>query len=60
MIKTYAPLRRFSIAAASIVGITPLSGAAMAQPAKNVILVHGAWGDGSNWSKIIPILTARG
>jgi pimeloyl-ACP methyl ester carboxylesterase len=25
-----------------------------------VILVHGAWADGSSWSKIIPLLTARG
>ncbi|MDH6229746.1 pimeloyl-ACP methyl ester carboxylesterase [Mesorhizobium soli] len=60
MIKTHIPNLRFSIAAASIVGLTMLSSAAMAQPAKNVILVHGAWGDGSNWSKIIPILAAKG
>ncbi|MBB3773809.1 pimeloyl-ACP methyl ester carboxylesterase [Angulomicrobium tetraedrale] len=26
----------------------------------NVILVHGAWADGSNWAKIIPLLTAKG
>ena len=25
-----------------------------------MILVHGAWADGSSWSKIIPILEARG
>ena len=24
--------------------------------ASNVILVHGAWADGSSWSKVIPIL----
>jgi pimeloyl-ACP methyl ester carboxylesterase len=30
------------------------------QPAKNVILVHGAWADGSSWSKVIPRLTASG
>jgi pimeloyl-ACP methyl ester carboxylesterase len=28
--------------------------------AKNVILVHGAWADGSSWSKVIPLLTAKG
>ncbi len=27
---------------------------------KNVVLVHGAWADGSSWSKLIPLLQARG
>lgn len=27
---------------------------------KNVILVHGAWTDGSSWSKVIPRLEAKG
>lgn len=27
---------------------------------RNVILVHGAWADGSSWSKVIPLLEARG
>ncbi len=26
----------------------------------NVILVHGAWADGSSWAKIVPMLTAKG
>jgi pimeloyl-ACP methyl ester carboxylesterase len=26
----------------------------------NVILVHGAWADGSSWSKVIPLLLVRG
>ncbi|MDR3428745.1 alpha/beta hydrolase [Silvimonas sp.] len=26
----------------------------------NVILVHGAWADGSSWAKIIPLLVAKG
>ncbi|MFD8563755.1 alpha/beta fold hydrolase [Streptosporangium canum] len=26
---------------------------------KNVILVHGAWGDGSHWRGVIPLLAAR-
>jgi pimeloyl-ACP methyl ester carboxylesterase len=26
----------------------------------NVVLVHGAWGDGSNWAKVIPILAKKG
>jgi pimeloyl-ACP methyl ester carboxylesterase len=27
---------------------------------KNIVLVHGAWADGSSWSKVIPILEAKG
>jgi pimeloyl-ACP methyl ester carboxylesterase len=27
---------------------------------KDVILVHGAWSDGSSWSKVIPLLERRG
>ena len=30
------------------------------QSVKNVVLVHGAWADGSSWSKIIPLLQAKG
>jgi pimeloyl-ACP methyl ester carboxylesterase len=26
----------------------------------NVVLVHGAWADGSSWAKIIPLLAAKG
>jgi pimeloyl-ACP methyl ester carboxylesterase len=29
-------------------------------PVKNIVLVHGAWADGSSWSKVIPILEAKG
>ncbi len=28
--------------------------------ASNIILVHGAWADGSSWSKVIPLLRSRG
>lgn len=31
-----------------------------AQPVKNIVLVHGAWADGSSWSKLIPILQSKG
>jgi pimeloyl-ACP methyl ester carboxylesterase len=30
------------------------------QPVKNIVLVHGAWADGSSWSKVIPILQSKG
>src|SRR4051794_24867654 len=26
----------------------------------NIILIHGAWADGSSWSKVIPLLEAKG
>lgn len=26
----------------------------------NIVLVHGAWSDGSSWAKIIPMLSAKG
>jgi hypothetical protein len=26
----------------------------------NVLLVHGAWADGSCWAKVIPLLQAKG
>jgi pimeloyl-ACP methyl ester carboxylesterase len=28
--------------------------------AKNIVLVHGAWGDGSHWRHVIPLLHAKG
>lgn len=30
------------------------------QGVKNVLLVHGAWADGSSWSKVVPLLEAKG
>lgn len=29
-------------------------------PVKNIVLVHGAFADGSSWSRVIPLLEARG
>jgi pimeloyl-ACP methyl ester carboxylesterase len=39
---------------------TPFVGAANAQPVHNIVLVHGAFADGSSWAKVIPILQAKG
>lgn len=38
------------------------AGAQTAAPveAKNVVLVHGAWADGSSWAEVIPLLQAAG
>jgi hypothetical protein len=58
----------FSAAAATIAAAT-LTGAAYAQPAtnasdgrpvKNVVLVHGAFADGSGWRGVYDELTSRG
>ena len=27
---------------------------------KNIVLVHGAWADGSSWFKVVPLLQAKG
>jgi pimeloyl-ACP methyl ester carboxylesterase len=45
--------------------IRPLSVGAAAQETstaivKNIVLVHGAFADGSSWSKVIPLLEAKG
>ena len=50
---------------AGMVGFsTALSGLTDAQsqqlPVKNIVLVHGAFADGTCWAKVIPILEARG
>ena len=36
------------------------TGSAFAQSVKNIVLVHGAFADGSSWAKVIPILQAKG
>ena len=30
------------------------------QGVRNIVIVHGAWADGSSWSKAIPLLQAKG
>jgi pimeloyl-ACP methyl ester carboxylesterase len=37
-----------------------MSTATNAKSAKNIILVHGAWADGSSWGRVIPILKSAG
>src|SRR5258708_3868398 len=42
-----------------------IGGAVIAQkpassPVKNIVLVHGAFADGSSWNKVIPLLQAKG
>lgn len=54
-----------TIALACGLVLSAVTGAAFAQnaaptEAKNVVLVHGAWADGSSWSDVIPYLWAAG
>jgi hypothetical protein len=46
----------------SISALTPASAAAASDDlqGKNVVLVHGAFADGSSWNKVIPLLEAKG
>lgn len=48
----------------ALLGATPASSAARQERSNrgvtNVVLVHGAWADGSSWSKVIPLLAAKG
>ena len=49
---------------AGSIGVAALSGVNHAQtpsqPVKHIVLVHGAFADGTSWGKVIPILEARG
>ena len=46
----------------SILALMLLGASAVAQEKreKTVILVHGAFADGSSWDKVIPLLEAKG
>jgi pimeloyl-ACP methyl ester carboxylesterase len=52
------------MAAAIVAGLAGISAAPAQTPARvqahNIVLVHGAWADGSSWSEVIPLLQARG
>jgi pimeloyl-ACP methyl ester carboxylesterase len=55
------PFRRICSAAmlaSSLALIAPA--AAMAEPIKNIVLVHGAWVDGSGWKPVYEVLTRKG
>ncbi len=58
-------LRKLAVVAVSTLSATLFAAAASAQAAKpaearNVVLVHGAWADGSSWSEVISRLQAAG
>ncbi len=54
-----------SLATAFALSLSTLATAHAAEPpkpvaAQNVVLVHGAWADGSSWGEVIPRLQAAG
>ena len=58
-------VRNVVVTCATLIAITSpaLKASAQTAPAagvKTVLLVHGAWADGSSWSKLIPLLEAKG
>ena len=53
-----AAIAGFSLATALAVGAAAQANST--QAVKNVVLVHGAWADGSSWDKVIPRLEAKG
>jgi pimeloyl-ACP methyl ester carboxylesterase len=58
-------LQKLAVAGVAMLSAALCADQALAQPAapvkaNNVVLVHGAWADGSSWSEVIPILQAAG
>jgi pimeloyl-ACP methyl ester carboxylesterase len=55
-------IRLLAVAAGLFVASSGLARAQGTSPpqAKNVVLVHGAWADGSSWAEVIPRLQAAG
>ncbi len=50
----------FALAAAFVSLALPSVRSAAAEPIRNVVIVHGAFADGSSWDKVIPLLQAKG
>jgi pimeloyl-ACP methyl ester carboxylesterase len=49
-----------SVLSAMLFGAPALAQTAKPAEARNVVLVHGAWADGSSWSEVIARLQAAG
>ena len=60
VLKGTAALAGLAAAQASGLASAAPAGTSSGQPKANVLLVHGAWVDGSSWSQVIAILQQRG
>ena len=49
-----------AVAAVLLAVSAAAAGAPAAEPVRNIVLVHGAFADGSSWAKVIAILQAEG
>lgn len=61
--KTFGGLLRTVVALSLLAATVPTSAASQGgrgDVVTNILIVHGAWADGSSWSKVIPLLEARG
>jgi len=55
-----APLRMIAAAVVAFALAAACVDDATAEPVKNIVLIHGAFADGSSWAKVITILQAKG
>lgn len=55
VVVAFVALLAIIVPAAKATGQTP-----SIEGVKTVLLIHGAWADGSSWSKLIPLLEAKG
>jgi pimeloyl-ACP methyl ester carboxylesterase len=53
-------MKNVLIAAAATAAMLFAGTAHAAPPVKNIVLVHGAFADGSSWAKVVPLLQAKG
>ena len=53
-------VQNIKFASAAIVASLALTSVASATEKPSVVIVHGAFADGSDWAKVIPLLQAKG
>jgi hypothetical protein len=52
--------KSIAAAAAAVVLLSAAVAVAQAEPVKNIVLVHGAFADGSGWRRVVDILGKDG
>lgn len=58
--KSIAKLAALGLAAAAMTGTSALAATPIDDGKPSVVIVHGAFADGSDWAKVIPLLQAKG
>lgn len=53
-------ISRIFVLLSCVLPLTASSQSNTPQPIHNVVLVHGAWADGSSWAKVVPLLEKKG